>query len=212
MINEAKAANAGRSIPKPKAPAVQSQLEEADHAATVLARRLDFARADRDAFIRDNHDRLIELLLKTRDEEADQLSRAAKAALKHLLAIFKVEDDGRALERSHAPPVEENRSDPASLTMIGTVGGVQGTRRQSSAGPIRGELESVLRLLISYGPAVEVGPSGAEEAKKPRPPFGGRRPARPGFPGRGNVFSFQVFSGFREASTRLVQRHGVHSP
>ena len=81
--------------------------------------------------------------------------RLAGQTLEHLLLMYRAEDDGRQLQRLTAEPPEENRGAPASVTNIDVASGVIGTPRE--AGPQRGEIEAILRLLQSYGEATEVG-------------------------------------------------------
>jgi hypothetical protein len=152
LEREAQALNNGRKVPPPKAPAMQEALADVEHEIVVLNRRLELATAERNEWVSDNYQDVFSLLKEHRDVEAERLARSANDALTHLLAIFRAEDEARSLVRAHQPPPEINTSDAAAMTVIDLSAPATHTPTGLSpaGGPMRGELESVLRHLQTF--------------------------------------------------------------
>jgi hypothetical protein len=156
---EAAALNEGRKVPKPREPALRSQLEGVERALEVLERRLALAQADRARFIQSNHERLAALLMEAQASEGERVAEGASQVLADLLRYFKAEDDIRALGRLVPAPAEENTGAPERVTAVwGSL-----TTRNITGGPARGDLEATLRYLESLGETTVVG-EGAEGA------------------------------------------------
>jgi len=159
LNREAAALNEGRKVPKPKEPALRSQLEGVERELEVLERRLALAQADRGRFIQSNHERLAALLMEAQASEGERVAEGAAKVLEHLLVYFKAEDDLRALGRLVPAPAEENTGAPERVTAVwGSL-----TTRNITGGPARGDLEATLRYLESLGETTVVG-EGAEGA------------------------------------------------
>jgi hypothetical protein len=153
LNREAAALNASKKPPKPKEPALRSQLEGAQRRLEVLERRLALAQADRARFIQSNHERLAALLMEAQASEGARVAEGASQVLADLLRYFKAEDDIRALGRLVPAPVEENTGAPERVTAVwGSL-----TTRNITGGPARGDLEGTLRYLISLGETTIVG-------------------------------------------------------
>jgi hypothetical protein len=153
LNREAAALNAGKRTPKPKEPALRSQLEGVERELEVLERRLALAQADRARFIQSNHERLAALLMEAQASGGERVAEGAARVLENLLVYFKAEDDIRALRRLVPAPVEENTGAPERVTAVwGSL-----TTRNITGGPPRGDLEATLRYLISLGETTVVG-------------------------------------------------------
>jgi hypothetical protein len=153
LTTEAAALNAGKKPPKPKEPALRSQLEGAQRRLEVLERRLALAQADRARFIQSNHERLAGLLAEAQASEGERVAEGAAKVLENLLVYFRAEDDLRALGRLVPAPAEENTGAPERVTAVwGSL-----TTRNITGGPAREDLESVLRYLESLGETTVVG-------------------------------------------------------
>jgi hypothetical protein len=153
LNREAAALNASKQPPKPKEPALRSQLEGAQRELEVLERRLALAQAVRARFIQSNHERLAALLMEAQASEGERVAEGAAKVLENLLVYFKAEDDIRALRRLVPAPVEENTGAPERVTAVwGSL-----TTRNITGGPARGDLEGTLRYLISLGETTVVG-------------------------------------------------------
>jgi hypothetical protein len=153
LNREAAALNAGKRTPKPKEPALRSQLEGVERELEVLERRLALAQADRARFIQSNHERLAALLMEAQASGGERVAEGAARVLENLLVYFKAEDDIRALRRLVPAPVEENTGAPERVTAVwGSL-----TTRNITGGPARGDLEGTLRYLISLGETTIVG-------------------------------------------------------
>jgi hypothetical protein len=150
---EAAALNASKKPPKPKEPALRSQLEGVERELEVLERRLALAQADRARFIQSNHERLAALLMEAQASEGERVAEGASQVLADLLRYFKAEDDIRALRRLVPAPAEENTGAPERVTAVwGSL-----TTRNITGGPARGDLEATLRYLVSLGETTVVG-------------------------------------------------------
>jgi hypothetical protein len=153
LNREAAALNAGKKRPKPREPALRSQLEGVERELEVLERRLALAQADRARFIQSNHERLAALLMEAQASEGERVAEGASQVLADLLRYFKCEDDIRGLRRLVPAPVEENRgAAEQSVTVWGNL-----TTRNITGGPPRGDLEGALRYLVSLGETTVVG-------------------------------------------------------
>jgi len=151
LNREAVALNAGGRPPKAQEPRLREQLESAQRELEVLSRRLALAEGARSRFVQENHEHLAALLVEAQQREGAKVAAGATAVLEDLLALYKAEDDARALARLHPTPVEENTGKPAPHTSIwGPM------TQRSEGGPRRGDIEGTLRYLVSLGPATEI--------------------------------------------------------
>jgi hypothetical protein len=148
LDNAARAANAGRRRPQPKAPDVASQLDEAEDALALLQRRLELAQQDRSLYVPERGQEIISVMLEARDDQASAVAKHAGETLQALLTMYATEDQGRAIERQVPVPVETNTSDPSPITNIYSV---TQTLNTGSGAPRRGDIQSILEYLISLG-------------------------------------------------------------
>jgi hypothetical protein len=161
----ASALNRGRSRPKAEAPKIREQLEQAQADLALLDKRIQLVEQERSEYIANHGQELFALLAAAHRQAANTVARLAGQTLEYLLLMYKTEDDGRQLQRVTAEPPEENWGAPAPVTNLDVASGVIGTARE--AGPQRGEIESTLRLLQSYGEATEIGAAPSEDDVDP---------------------------------------------
>jgi hypothetical protein len=157
---EAAALNAGRRPPKPTEPRLREQLDGAGRDLEVLERRLALAQSDRARYLSEHQGEILGLLEDAHAAHGARVAAAASEALEALEARHKTEDDARNLQRLHPAPAPENVGAPEGVAVVwGNL------TAQNTGGPRRGDLESVLRVLISMGGATVVGRvEGGEDA------------------------------------------------
>jgi len=153
LNREALALNRGGKAPKPKEPALRSQLERAQRELEVLERRLTLAGSERSHYIQGHSERLMRLLAAAQAAEGEKVAGGAATVLEDLLRYFRAEDDARAMRRLIPAPAPENTGAPQkSVTVWGPM-----TTNNVTGGPPRGELEGTLRYLASLGAGTVVG-------------------------------------------------------
>ena len=153
LNREALALNRGGKAPKPKEPALRSQLERAQRELEVLERRLTLAGSERSHYIQGHSERLMRLLAGAQAAEGEKVAGGAATVLEDLLRYFRAEDDARAMRRLIPAPAPENTGAPQkSVTVWGPM-----TTNNVTGGPPRGELEGTLRYLASLGAGTVVG-------------------------------------------------------
>lgn len=157
LNREAAALNNGRKVPKPKEPELRSELEGAQRELEVLERRLTLAGSDRSRYIQEHHEELMRLLAQAHAAEGEKVAEGASRVLEDLLRYFKCEDDARAMTRLVPAAAPENTGEPQKTVAVwGSM-----TTQNVTGGPRRGDLEGVLRYLVSLGDGTVVG-EGAE--------------------------------------------------
>ena len=153
LNREALALNRGGKAPKPKEPALRSQLERAQREQEVLERRLTLAGSERSHYVQGHSERLTRLLAAAQAAEGEKVAGGAATVLEDLLRYFRAEDDARAMRRLIPAPAPENTGAPQkSVTVWGPM-----TTNNVTGGPPRGELEGTLRYLASLGAGTVVG-------------------------------------------------------
>ncbi len=147
LNREALALNRGGKAPKPKEPALRSQLESAQRELEVLERRLSLAGSERSRYIQEHGEELMSLLAGAQAAEGEKVAEGAATVLEDLLRRFKAEDDARAMSRLIPAPAPENTGEPQrAVTVWGPM-----TTQNVTGGPARGDLEGTLRYLAGLG-------------------------------------------------------------
>jgi hypothetical protein len=154
LAASANALNRGRERPRPRAPKLEEQHTAAADELALLDKRIELLTHERALYLQEHHQELFSLLKSAHTQAGNEVARQAGETLATLLQMYRLEDEGRQLQRSAPPPAEpEEWGDPQSLTTIWPLQ----TTQNFGGGPKRGEIEGVLRLLQSYAEATEVG-------------------------------------------------------
>jgi hypothetical protein len=154
---EALALNAGKKVPRPKAPELEAQRQEAERTLEVLERRLSLAQAEVSKYIAAHHEEIHARLTEAEQREAAKVAEAARQTLADLSRYWKLGEDRKTLKPySQVPPDENAPAQRLSTTVIGVR-----TQGAGGAGPQRGEIEGVLSHLASLASPKAEGAQGA---------------------------------------------------
>jgi len=144
---EARCLNAGRRVPKPKAPDIESKIVGAERRLEVLRRRLALVQGELSVFIAENAHSLADLIRQAKAEKSREVAELARPLAKVLNEYQQPDLDLRALRPHLQGKVEENTGNPQDTTLFLGRFGRKNAFGETVGGKTLGELQALVEAL-----------------------------------------------------------------